>query len=34
VQFTALSVRRGWAYQTPKLVEDYLIALVRANRYV
>jgi ABC-type nitrate/sulfonate/bicarbonate transport system substrate-binding protein len=34
VQFTALSVRRGWAYQNPKLIEDYLIALVRANRYV
>jgi ABC-type nitrate/sulfonate/bicarbonate transport system substrate-binding protein len=34
VQFTALSVRRGWAYQNPKMIEDYLIALVRANRYV
>ena len=34
VQFTALSVRRAWAYQNPKLIEDYLIALVRANRYV
>ena len=34
VQFTALWVRRGLAYQNPKLVEDYLIALVRANRYV
>jgi ABC-type nitrate/sulfonate/bicarbonate transport system substrate-binding protein len=29
VQFTALSVRRGWAYQNPKLIEDYLIARVR-----
>jgi ABC-type nitrate/sulfonate/bicarbonate transport system substrate-binding protein len=34
VQFTALSVRRGWAYQNPKLTEDYLVALLRANRYV
>ena len=34
VQFTALSVRRSWAYQNPKLIEDYLFALLRANRYV
>ncbi len=34
VQFTALSVRRSWAYQNPKLTEDYLFALLRANRYV
>ncbi|MGH7782973.1 MAG: ABC transporter substrate-binding protein [Candidatus Binatia bacterium] len=34
VQFTALSVRRVWAYQNPKLAEDYLIALLRANRYL
>ena len=34
VQFTALSVRRAWAYQNPKLTEDYLVALLRANRYV
>ena len=34
VQFTALSVRRGWTYQNPKLTEDYLFALLRANRYV
>jgi NitT/TauT family transport system substrate-binding protein len=34
VQFTALSVRRAWAYQNSKLTEDYLVALLRANRYV
>lgn len=34
VQFTALSVRRAWAAQNPKLTEDYLIALLRANRYL
>ncbi len=34
VQFTALSVRRGWAYQNPKLTEDYLVALLRANRFL
>jgi ABC-type nitrate/sulfonate/bicarbonate transport system substrate-binding protein len=34
VQFTALSVRRAWAYQNSKLTEDYLIALLRANRYL
>ena len=34
VQFTALSARRAWAYQNRKITEDYLLALLRANRYV
>ena len=34
VQFTALSVRRAWAHQNQNLVEDYLVALLRANRYL
>jgi ABC-type nitrate/sulfonate/bicarbonate transport system substrate-binding protein len=34
VQFTAVSVGRGWAYQNPKLTADYLVALLRANSYV
>lgn len=34
VQFTALSVRRDWAYQNQKLVEDCLVALLRANQYL
>jgi ABC-type nitrate/sulfonate/bicarbonate transport system substrate-binding protein len=34
VQFTAISARLGWAYQNPKLTQDYLLALLRANRYV
>ena len=34
VQFTALSTRRAWIDQNAKLTENYLIALLRANRYV
>jgi hypothetical protein len=34
VQFTAISARPGWAYQNPKLIQDYLLALLRGNRYV
>jgi ABC-type nitrate/sulfonate/bicarbonate transport system substrate-binding protein len=34
VQFTALSARREWIYRNSKLTEDYLVALLRANRYV
>jgi ABC-type nitrate/sulfonate/bicarbonate transport system substrate-binding protein len=34
VQFTALTARREWIYRNSKLTEDYLVALLRANRYV
>lgn len=34
VQFAAVSVRRPWAHQNPRLVEDYLAALLKANRYI
>lgn len=34
VQFTALSVRQPWAAGNTALVEDYLVAILRANRYL
>lgn len=34
VQFTALSVRQPWAHGNTALVDDYLVAILRANRYL
>ncbi len=34
VQFTALSVRQPWARANAGLVEDYLVAVLRANRFL
>ncbi len=34
VQFTALSVRQPWAYGNANLVDDYLVAILKANRYL
>jgi ABC-type nitrate/sulfonate/bicarbonate transport system substrate-binding protein len=34
VQFTALSVRLPWAYGNANLVDDYLVAILKANRYL
>jgi ABC-type nitrate/sulfonate/bicarbonate transport system substrate-binding protein len=34
VQFTALSVRQPWASANANLVDDYLVAILRANRYL
>jgi ABC-type nitrate/sulfonate/bicarbonate transport system substrate-binding protein len=34
VQFTALSVREPWAHANATLVDDYLAALLKANRYL
>jgi ABC-type nitrate/sulfonate/bicarbonate transport system substrate-binding protein len=34
VQFTALSVRQPWASTNANLVDDYLVAILRANRYL
>lgn len=34
VQFTALSAKRQWAYQNQRLAEDYLVALLKANRFM
>jgi NitT/TauT family transport system substrate-binding protein len=34
VQFTALSTRQPWAHANAALVDDYLVALLKANRYL
>lgn len=34
VQFTALSVSKSWAYKNQNLIEDYLVALLKTNRYI
>lgn len=34
VQFTALSVRQPWASMNANLVDDYLVSILRANRYL
>ena len=34
VQFTALSARQPWAHANASLVDDYLAALLKANRYL
>ncbi len=34
VQYTALSAKRQWAHQNPGLLEDYLFALLKANRFM
>lgn len=34
VQFTALSARQPWAYGNANLVDDYLVAILKANRYL
>ena len=34
VQFTALSTRQPWAHANASLVDDYLVAILKANRYL
>jgi ABC-type nitrate/sulfonate/bicarbonate transport system substrate-binding protein len=34
VQFTALSARQPWAHANASLVDDYLAAILKANRYL
>jgi ABC-type nitrate/sulfonate/bicarbonate transport system substrate-binding protein len=34
VQFTALSTRQPWARANASLVDDYLVAILKANRYL
>ncbi len=34
VQFTALSARQPWANGSASLVDDYLVAILKANRYL